>query len=222
MSRKKSKSQRAAEKEKQARRLAAQAKQKQAEPKIENPVPDPETEPAADPNGFNHHFIADVSGSMSEKYTPSRPASPAGRPFMRQPSGRKSIPVDMSLDPVRDAGGDCWEYQVTLPRNADLSVLFNGIRSTRPREESGTVYIRTDIMDATAGNAQLIYDYTFGMFMRRVEGSKKDLLLANLLDQPIMQIRAKGGWGQMNYFVNLACSTMPADDNAEIEQEVFA
>ena len=217
MSRKKSKAQRAAEKEKQARRLAAQAKQKPAEPKNTNKTP----ESADKAQAPGHRFIADVSGSMSDKYTPSRLESPAGQPFMRQPSGRRSTPVAMSLEPVAEAGGDCWEYQVTLPRNADLSVLFNGIRSTRPREESGTIYIRTDIIDATAGNAQLIYDYTFGMFMRRVDGSKKDLLLANLLDQPIVQARAKGGWGQMSYFINLACSTVNEPEN-KTEQEVFA
>lgn len=206
MPRKKSKAQRAIEKEKAARKAAAAEKEKAAKPNPEKP-----DQPVETPR----HLVADVSGSIASNPVPSKILSPTGQPFMRQPSGRRSTPVDMRLEAISEAGDDCWHYQVTLPRNADLSALFNGIRSTRPREESGTIYIRTDIMNATSGNAQLIYDYTFGMFMRRVKDSQKELLLANLLDQPIVQARASGGWGRMDYFINIACAAMQAETEEE-------
>ncbi len=169
------------------------------------PIPDPVgTKPAPDPvEASRHRPVSDKSGEPA-----------GGQPFMRSPGGKNAAPVAMSLVPEGDAGRDCWHYGVQLPRRADLKTLFDGIRSTRPRDEHGTVYIRTDVLLPGTGNAHLSYEYKAGVFTR-VESPSKDKkapLLADLLGLPITKAKACGGWGAMDYFVCVAGDNSNAAD----------
>lgn len=108
------------------------------------------------------------------------------------------------------AGGDCTRYDVSFPARMDIQALFDAIRKER-RDEHGTVYISLNLAEAGTGNHQLSYDYAGGMFTRREKPSKdkKAPLLAELLDKPVTKIRACGGWGLMDYYVNIRPADAP-------------
>lgn len=112
------------------------------------------------------------------------------------------------------AGGDCTRYDVGFPARMDIQALFDAIRKER-RDEHGTVYISLNLAEAGTGNYQLSYDYAGGMFTRREKPSKdkKAPLLAELLDRSVTKIRACGGWGLMDYYVNILPADGPAGDD---------
>lgn len=111
-------------------------------------------------------------------------------------------------------GGDCTRYGVGFPARMDIQALFDAIRKER-RDEHGTVYISLNLAEAGTSNYQLSYDYAGGMFTRREKPSKDKAapLLADLLDRPVQKIQACGGWGLMDYYVNIRPADAP-DENA--------
>lgn len=197
-----------------AKAAIAEARRARAQEAMAGPGPVPEITGAVQEDPVREIQDAPVPAPAGDPGSGRMP--PDGAPYMRQPAGRASSPVSMRLENARDAGGDCWHFDVKLPRLADLRTLFDGIRSTRPREETGTVYVRTDVLGADAGNAQLSYAYKQGMFAR-AGGSNKALALADLLGLPITRIRATGGWGRMDYFVNVAGENADPDAFAGTE-----
>lgn len=115
-----------------------------------------------------------------------------------------------------DAGGSCRRYQVQYPARMDIQGLFNAIRA-KGRDENGLVYISTNLADAGPENYQLSYEYADNLFTRRedVSRNKKSPALADLLGHPITRLQALGGYGRMDYFVNVyALDDMPDGDGA--------
>lgn len=112
------------------------------------------------------------------------------------------------------AGADCSRYDIRYPARMDIQALFNAIRKER-KDEHGTVYISTNLAEAGPANYQLSYEYAGGMFTRRETPSRdrRAPLLADLLDKPIRKLRACGGWGTMDYFVNI--HDLPAEPDTE-------
>lgn len=159
----------------------------------------------------------DAAGTQEKKERPE------GAGKNRVPKARKPKPAPTRVDNPRykslqfrdgqPAGGDCTRYDVSFPARMDIQALFDAIRKER-RDEHGTVYISLNLAEAGAGNHQLSYDYAGGMFTRREKPSKdkKAPLLAELLDRPVTKIRACGGWGLMDYYVNIRPADGPDGD----------
>lgn len=132
----------------------------------------------------------------AEKYSVPGPA-------LRRSAASRYQKLD--FEDAGDAGADCRNYAVKFPPRFCLPDLFNAIRTER-RDDSGTVFVSTNLAEAGPGNYGLSYEYAGGLFTRRenVSKNKKAPALADLLDRPVLKIRASGGWGRMDYFVNIA------------------
>lgn len=143
--------------------------------------------------------------------TPEKPApepappeeAPVMAPAARRPAASRYAKLD--FEDAGDAGADCRNYVVHVPPRFCLPDLFDAIRKER-RDDTGTVFVSTNLAEAGPGNYKLSYDYAGGLFTRRedVSKNKKAPALADLLDRPILRARASGGWGRMDYFVNIA------------------
>lgn len=186
----------------------AQEKQRRIEAAGKQRQPKPEKPPARVPGP------APAAGGRPE---------PETRPHARMPKAPRRKPVPARVDNPRykslqfgdgqPAGGDCTRYELSFPARMDIQALFDVIRKER-RDEHGTVYISLNLADSGAGNHQLSYDYAGGMFTRREKPSKDKAapLLADLLGRPVTKIRACGGWGVMDYYVNIRPADSPDED----------
>ena len=114
----------------------------------------------------------------------------------------------MRLEPIE---GSPDEYEGALPPLACLDVLFGAIRD-RQDNCSGSVYIRLDEEDPDSEGPHMSYAYADGIFSRtdKINRKKDPPALADILDVPIRKIRASGGPGRMDYFVNVYSLAAPA------------
>lgn len=160
------------------------------------PAPETSAPAAPVPEAAKAPAREDPEPAPAEKY-------PVPGPALRRPASSRYQKLD--FEDTGEAGADCKNYAVGFPPRFCLPDLFNAIRTER-RDDSGTVFVSTNLAEAGPGNYKLSYDYAGGLFTRRedVSKNKKAPALADLLDRPILRARASGGWGRMDYFVNIA------------------
>lgn len=158
-------------------------------------------------------------------------AAPAGEPRRKEKPSRHRHeqmpkPRTITMTDAGDAGMDCRRYDCRIPERSTLESVMRAIRNDRPRGETGTIYISTDIMPAHGGHSAMSYEIRDGVFTRRekVQGQKKHPapLLCDMLDRRVKALRASGGWGRMDWFIDLVPDISgkepePYDENKAME-----
>lgn len=139
------------------------------------------------------------------------PDAPVAAPY----TGFQAARGTLKFTDAGDAGGSCRRYQVQYPARMDIQGLFNAIRA-KSLNDSGLVYISTNLAEAGPENYQLSYEYADQLFTRLedVSRNKKSPALADLLGHPIMKLQAAGGYGRMDYFVNICMPNDPPEGGA--------
>lgn len=103
----------------------------------------------------------------------------------------------MFFHQTAETGGDCTApYEITFTKPYTVREFIEAIFHDR-KNEYGVIDLKV------RGNTKFIYRYEYGKLEKDIEDEK-------LLDTIILKATAAGGWGLMNYDIQLKISDTPS------------